>query len=521
MSCQIPDRTERAAVLEAVRGYVRQERLSAPLEEKDLLSHARCIARDEESVAYTALEIHNEVWRPAFAQVPYERRLLLLPQCLSDSSMCRAEKDDLGLLCKRCGACSIGRILSEADKLGYVSLVAEGITVVRSLLESGKVDAVLGIGCLDSLMKVFPLMNRKAIPGIGLSLLNDGCRDTAIEETRVLESLKIFDPAKPGAWISDTLTSAVAQWFSPESLEALIESDADAARISAEWLRTGGKRWRPLLTAAVYTAAGGVDTAAVREAAVGVECFHKASLIHDDIEDGDTTRYDRPTVHVQHGFARAINAGDFLIGEGYRLLLKNAFSAEQKIRMIDAAARGHRALCLGQGEELAFCRQPSPVSESTVLRIYERKTAAAFEVAVLTGAIAAGIDAVECERLSAFSRAIGTAYQIADDMDDFDSAEGRGADGLMMKPTLFLSAACVSEIPQVRAALAAAWNGGNAEREKLAAAIRDNGLGRRVEQLYSYYRHETERTLLAVTHSGIQELLRRMTLKILPKRGDS
>lgn len=521
MSCRIPDTLERAAVLEAVRDYVRRERLSAPLEEKDLLSHTRCVARSEDAVAYTALEIHNEVWRTAFAQVPYERRLLLLPQCLASSSSCRADKDELGLLCRRCGACSIGRILVEADKLGYVSLVAEGITVVRSLLESGKVDAVLGVGCLDSLMKVFPLMNRKAIPGIGLSLLCDGCQDTLVDEARVFEYLKAFDSTKPVTWISDDLTAAVAKWFLSESIDSLFESDSDVARISAEWLRMGGKRWRPLLTAAVYTTAGGVDPVAVREAAVAVECFHKASLIHDDIEDGDTTRYNRPTVHIQHGLARGINAGDFLIGEGYRLLLKNNFSSEQKIRMIDAAARGHRALCLGQGEELAFCRQPAPVSEGTVIHIYERKTAAAFEVAVLTGAIAAGIDAVECERLSAFSRAIGTAYQIADDMEDLESAEGRGADGLMMKPTLFLSAACVSEIPEVRAALAAAWNGGNTERAKLADAIRTHGLGQRVEQLYSYYRHETERTLSAVTHSGIQELLRRMTLKILPRRGAS
>ena len=51
-----------------------------------------------------------------------------------------------------------------------------------------------------------------------------------------------------------------------------------------------------------------------------MECFHKASLIHDDIEDDDAQRYGEPTLHVEHGVPVALNVGDLLIGEGYRLL---------------------------------------------------------------------------------------------------------------------------------------------------------------------------------------------------------
>ena len=51
-----------------------------------------------------------------------------------------------------------------------------------------------------------------------------------------------------------------------------------------------------------------------------MECFHKASLIHDDIEDEDKGRYDQPTLHVEHSIGVALNAGDLLIGEGYRLI---------------------------------------------------------------------------------------------------------------------------------------------------------------------------------------------------------
>ena len=58
----------------------------------------------------------------------------------------------------------------------------------------------------------------------------------------------------------------------------------------------------------------------VRKLAVAVECFHKASLIHDDIEDNDAIRYGEKTLHEEHGLAVALNVGDLLIGEGYRLI---------------------------------------------------------------------------------------------------------------------------------------------------------------------------------------------------------
>ena len=54
--------------------------------------------------------------------------------------------------------------------------------------------------------------------------------------------------------------------------------------------------------------------------ALAIEALHKASLVHDDIEDDDEFRYGRPTLHRVHGVAQAVNVGDFLIGLGYRLI---------------------------------------------------------------------------------------------------------------------------------------------------------------------------------------------------------
>src|SRR5204863_5079784 len=105
-----------------------------------------------------------------------------------------------------------------------------------------------------------------------------------------------------------------------------------------------GKRWRPFLSVAAYQALRDTPGAAlpedVRKIAVAVECFHKASLIHDDIEDNDAERYGEKTLHEEHGVAVALNVGDLLIGEGYRLIASCKISAEQKAQMILVASEG-------------------------------------------------------------------------------------------------------------------------------------------------------------------------------------
>ena len=64
-------------------------------------------------------------------------------------------------------------------------------------------------------------------------------------------------------------------------------------------------------------------TDVVRRTAMSIESFHKASLVHDDIQDGDEFRYGQPTLHNQHGVPTAINVGDYLIGMGYRLISRD------------------------------------------------------------------------------------------------------------------------------------------------------------------------------------------------------
>ena len=178
----------------------------------------------------------------------------------------------------------------------------------------------------------------------------------------------------------------------------------------------GGKRLRPRLCQAVFDACGGTgDLSPVCEA---VECFHKASLVHDDIQDGDETRYDRPTVWKEHGVPVAIAAGDWLVAHGYRLIAESGFAAMPQ--MVHAAVLSHVRLCEGQGDDL-LNPQPlnlstaQPLAPSIYVSICERKTGEAFALAAQLGALAAGADDAPFRR---YGLTYGILFQINDDLAD-------------------------------------------------------------------------------------------------------
>ena len=420
---------ERQRILHRVRGEVAAWNAVPPLPLAEIQRHAGHIVEalgcDPAYRDYIAVLISNELWREAFAAVPFERRLLLLPQCLRAGEHCRAEFDAFGLLCKQCGRCSIPDLQAEAERLGYAVLVAEGSAVVMALIQERKVEAILGVSCLNVLERAFPNMESAAIPGIAIPLLQDDCRETSVDLDWVRDYVHLSTDDQTRRLDLDALRSEVETWFAPEALCALAGApEGRTEAIARDWLGRAGKRWRPFLAAAVYQALRGDPGAAipaeVQKIAVAVECFHKASLIHDDIEDGDTERYGAPALHAQHGLAIALNVGDLLIGEGYRLVAESGFSGAQIAAMARHAAEGQRQLCRGQGEELCWMQAPGPLTTRQVLEIFRSKTAPAFEVALHLGALAAGCErhAAVAPALTAFSHALGIAYQIRDDMED-------------------------------------------------------------------------------------------------------
>src|SRR5262245_18189939 len=373
---------ERNKMLRFIRHYVAEYNPVPPLPLEQLKEHTDRVVSmlklDSLYRDFVGVLINNEIWRETLATIPFERRLLLLPKCLRVESKCPAPFDEFGLLCKQCGLCTIQDLQNEAERLGYAVLVAEGSAIVMALIQTGKIEAIVGVSCISVLERAFPYMEAAAIPGVAIPLLQDDCIDTTVDLDWVWDYIHLTSDDKTRRLDLGALRNEVESWFSTESLtEIMGPISSETEQIAREWLQRAGKRWRPFLTVAAFQALRDTPEAPLprdlRKIAVAVECFHKASLAHDDIEDQDTERYGQETFHEEYGVPVALNAGDLLVGEGYRLLAESAVEPTQKTDMIRVAAGGHRRLCLGQGAELCWVRRPEPLSPIEVLDIFRQK----------------------------------------------------------------------------------------------------------------------------------------------------
>jgi len=524
----IPQTTvERNHILQVIRHYVAEYNPVPPLPVEELKLHADRVVEmlkcDPVYRDYIGVLLNNEIWRETLATVPYERRLLLLPKCLRVESKCPAPFDEFGLLCKQCGLCTIQDLQAEAEKLGYAVLVAEGSAIVMSLIQTGKIEAIVGVSCLSVLERAFPYMEAAAIPGVAVPLLQDDCIDTTVDLDWIWDYIHLTSDDKTRRLDLGALRDEVDFWFTPASLDIIMgTAEGETERIAREWLGRAGKRWRPFLTVAAYQAlrenAGAMLPEDIRKVAVAVECFHKASLIHDDIEDNDTMRYGEKTLHEEHGLAVALNAGDLLIGEGYRLLAACQASAEQKAAMLLVASQGQRQLCRGQGAELCWTRNPGSLTTLQVLDIFRQKTAPAFEVALCLGAIYAGCDQHEevADVLRTYSEALGIAYQIRDDLSDL-GAKGETNDIRGMRPSLLLAVAHERAQGDKKALLESFWRReaqAGINTEQIEALYIELKADERARTLLETYKEEAIRSLRDVESLNLKGLLRRVVGKI-------
>lgn len=516
---------ERTRILNLVRAYVVEFNPVPPLPLDQLREHAErflsmhgiaAVYRD-----YCGVLLNNEVWREHLASVPYERRLLLLPKCLRVESKCPAPFDEFGLLCKQCGLCSIQDLQNEAERLGYAVLVAEGSAIVMSLIQTGKIEAIVGVSCISVLERAFPYMEAAAIPGVAVPLLQDDCIDTTVDLDWVWDYIHLTSDDRTRRMDLGILRDEVDFWFTPLNLDSILgPAEGETEKIAREWLMRAGKRWRPFLTVATYQAlredTGKPLPADLRKVALAVECFHKASLIHDDIEDGDSTRYGEKTLHEEYGTAVALNVGDLLIGEGYRLLASCDASAEQKAAMLKIAAEGQRELCRGQGAELVWARQPRPLSSLEVLDIFRLKTAPAFAVALRIGAVYSSLEAFEEveETLTAYSEALGIAYQIRDDLSDL-GAEGETNDIAGLRPSLLLATAFERAEGDAKLRLESHWRRTSTEAPAaIEVLFRELEADSRCTDLLERYKEEAIRSLRDLENPSLKGLLRRVLGKI-------
>ncbi|HEV2032788.1 MAG TPA: polyprenyl synthetase family protein [Candidatus Dormibacteraeota bacterium] len=201
------------------------------------------------------------------------------------------------------------------------------------------------------------------------------------------------------------------------SLRRLIEADPDVVSAPmADLFAAGGKRIRPalVLLAAKF---GRYDLDKLIPAAVAVELTHAATLVHDDVIDRTPVRRGRPTVAALLGDEPAIVVGDFYFAKAYEQA-----ASTTSTEVVAILARTVMDICAGEVRQQGIrYRYHTDVDE--YMRRIEAKTATLLSACCDIGALVGGLDVAKRAALRAYGRLLGLAFQIADDVLDYEGSE--------------------------------------------------------------------------------------------------
>ena len=228
--------------------------------------------------------------------------------------------------------------------------------------------------------------------------------------------------------IKETL-SAYAQAFNARLSEFFPLSNLPENRVVEAMkysVMNGGKRMRPFLvneTGSLF----GLDFEKTLRTAVALECLHSYSLIHDDLPamDNDDLRRGKPTCHKAFDEATAILAGDGLLTYAFEILsspqtCQDSSTRCELISLLASGAGAFDGMVAGQMLDIYAEDNPKQTSETIIKRIEEMKTGRLISFACEAGAILGQASDAERQKLLEYSRGIGVAFQIADDILDVE-----------------------------------------------------------------------------------------------------
>ena len=313
----------------------------------------------------------------------------------------------------------------------------------------------------------------------------------------------------------------------------------ETERIALDFLIRGGKRFRPFVTLAAHQAcleeshelsthgSTSLLSDAVKRALIAIEVFHKASLVHDDIEDDDLYRYGRETLHRQYDTATAINVGDYLIGLGYRIITgdREVLGSDRAADILHRLMDAHVKLTEGQGAEIAWRRAADKtLTPHDAIGIYTRKTSPAFEAALYTGVRLAGPGRSFEKHLAHYSRHLGIAFQILNDLSDWsgdaDNKLIAKQDALSMRPTILLALALEkadsARRQQIEEMLAGS-DGAADDGPCLSDLFVSLDVFRDAAQLVIQHRRLAHEVASEIGHDGLRNLLHYLLEVVLPK----
>lgn len=195
------------------------------------------------------------------------------------------------------------------------------------------------------------------------------------------------------------------------------------AEMTSYHLETGGKRLRALIPLSIYDAYDKDPISAVPLGAA-VEMIHNATLVHDDLQDGDEFRRGLPTVWKKYSSVQAINCGDAMFEFAVRLLARLEIEPAHLLRVMDRAAAATINVIEGQVQEFRMKDETLP-GINRYLEVVRGKTSGLFGLPIVGALEALGVSPANCRLAESAATDLGVLFQIQDDLVDIYGNKGR------------------------------------------------------------------------------------------------
>ncbi|MEO5794771.1 MAG: polyprenyl synthetase family protein [Rhodoferax sp.] len=244
--------------------------------------------------------------------------------------------------------------------------------------------------------------------------------------------------------------------------------------VSQYIISAGGKRLRPAILLLMCGALGYTDAQRFNMAAV-VEFIHTATLLHDDVVDESTLRRGRPTANESFGNPASVLVGDFLYSRAFQMMVD-----AKDMRIMQILADATNVIAEGEVMQLVNMHDAS-LDEAAYLRVIRSKTAKLFEASARLAAILSHSTPEIEEACAAYGQALGTAFQVIDDVLDYDGdatemGKNLGDDLREGKTTLPLIAAMQRGSAEQCALIRSAIETGETERlDEIIAIVKSTG----------------------------------------------
>jgi octaprenyl-diphosphate synthase len=245
-------------------------------------------------------------------------------------------------------------------------------------------------------------------------------------------------------------------------------------QISRYIIGAGGKRIRPRLVL-LFAEALGFEGSERYELAATVELIHTSTLLHDDVVDESDLRRGRATANAMFGNAASVLVGDFLYSRSFQMMV-----SVKNMRVLEVLADATNVIAEGEVLQLMNMHDPD-LSVDDYLQVIRFKTAKLFEASARLGAVLAGAPPELEESCADFGRSLGTAFQLVDDLLDYEGNTGElgknvGDDLREGKPTLPLLVAMERGTADERALIRHAIEHGELQKlPEILAIVRRTG----------------------------------------------